>query len=254
MSLQIIEAFPTEKRTINKEEGYLPISEFFCDTIQGEGVYTGHPAAFLRVQGCVLDCSWCDTKEVWKKGNPYNYSELFTMMEHPKFDLIRKLKEGQHLVFTGGSPLLWKHEVGNFIQEFIIRYDFKPFIEVENECVLFPTKELLEYVDCWNNSPKLKNSENTSTRWDYDVVRKMAGLENSWFKFVVSSRKDWKEIKHLYLDSRLIKREQIILMSQGADIEELNRNTNIVVSLAIENNVRFSTRQHVVIWNKTTGV
>jgi len=37
-------------------------------TIQGEGEYVGKPAVFVRLQGCDVGCSWCDSKNTWKKG------------------------------------------------------------------------------------------------------------------------------------------------------------------------------------------
>lgn len=43
-----------------------PINEIF-QTIQGEGVFTGVPAVFIRLQGCPVGCSWCDTKQTWDK-------------------------------------------------------------------------------------------------------------------------------------------------------------------------------------------
>ena len=41
-----------------------PINEIF-QTIQGEGVFTGLPAIFVRLQGCPVGCPWCDTRHTW---------------------------------------------------------------------------------------------------------------------------------------------------------------------------------------------
>ncbi|MCK4826819.1 7-carboxy-7-deazaguanine synthase QueE, partial [bacterium] len=42
----------------------LPLVEEFY-TIQGEGFHTGKAAYFIRIGGCDVGCSWCDTKFSW---------------------------------------------------------------------------------------------------------------------------------------------------------------------------------------------
>jgi len=252
MSLQIIASNEPRNPVFPKDSPYLQVSEFFCDTIQGEGVYTGHPAAFLRLQGCTLECSFCDSIKVWKKGNPYTYNELYEKME--AVDLIRKFKEGQHLVITGGSPLLQQYRVEEFIRGFIERYGFKPFIELENEAVLDPIVGLIYYVDCWNNSPKLESSGNKRNGFNPTIIHNMSNLPNNWFKFVVGSIEDWYEIERGFLKTDLILRNQIILMPLGGNYSELIKNRQLVVDISIKNNVRYSTREHVILWNLQTGV
>jgi len=158
MSLSIIGANPKFSKQKNSAAftNYLNVSEFFCDTIQGEGVHVGHPAAFLRLQGCTLNCSYCDTRSVWLKGNPYSIQELLGLMDQA--DLPRKLFTGQHLVITGGSPLLQQKELEDFFAEFDRIYDFNPFVEIENECTLYPWASIPPYINTWNNSPKLSTS------------------------------------------------------------------------------------------------
>lgn len=251
----LIEANPSTKTGAITHAGFLEVSEFFCDTIQGEGVNMGSPAAFLRLQHCTLNCAWCDTQEVWKEGNPYSFDELFRLMEDSAFALIGKLWSGQHLVITGGSPLKQQMQLINFIEEFIRRYDFKPYIEIENECTIMPAPALIKLVDCWNNSPKLANSGNSNhARFKPKVLATLSMLMNSWFKFVITNEDDWDEIETDFLKTLLMVRQQIILMPQGETRAELEANREGVLQIAIANNVRYSTREHVVIWDKKTGV
>ena len=77
----------------------LPLVEEFY-SIQGEGFHTGKAAYFIRLGGCDVGCSWCDSRFAW---NP----ELHPMVET---DLIVKkaISSGtDSVVVTGGEPLKW---------------------------------------------------------------------------------------------------------------------------------------------------
>lgn len=253
MSTQIIEAFSERKRVTEDTPYKLRVSEFFCDTIQGEGIHVGHPAAFLRLQGCTLDCVWCDTKEVWRTGNPYTFEELFALMEKPGIGLIDKFRSGQHLVITGGSPLLQQEALHSFLYHFESRYGFLPYTEIENECMIMPNKYLAQVINCWNNSPKLDSSGN-KTYYNQRVIYELNQIPNSWFKFVITCEYDWEQINYLYLLTKIISKSNVILMPEGKTRAEIEKNRNLVLSIAIENNVRYSPRMQVELWDKTVGV
>jgi len=255
MIKQIIPADSYKTRGVFQKDGenYLIVSEFYCDTIQGEGVYTGHPAAFLRLTGCTMNCSYCDSLEVWRHGTSYSFKELFELMK--KVKLVNKLWNGQHLVLTGGSPLLQQERLQMFMIAFYKKYNFKPFVEIENECVKMPDPYQTEYIDCWNNSPKLSSSGVPfEIRYKPDVIKYLSSLNDSWFKFVITGEEDWEEIEIGFLLPKLIRKDQIILMPKGATKEELEIHRPITIQMAVSNNVRYSTREHIVIWNSAIGV
>lgn len=252
MPITLIHQNPEFDKKI-KDQDKLAISEMFADTLQGEGIFTGVVSTFVRLQGCTLQCIWCDTLEVWPNGNDYSFDEIFELFE--SIDLIQKFKNGQHLILTGGSPLKQQKRLAEFLTKFVEKYDFKPYIEIENEVVLQPNEQMIQFVDCWNNSPKLANSGmKERVRYKPQLIQFMSQLENSWFKFVISDVEDWLELKRDYIDTNLIDTKRIILMPEGDTFEKLHKNREFVAQLAIDNNVRFSDRLHVTIWNQKVGV
>jgi organic radical activating enzyme len=247
---QIIPAFQPKSMPLLPGTPSLRVAEFYCDTIQGENM-VGYPAAFLRLQHCTLNCQYCDSTEVWRTGEAYSYDELFKLMDEA--DLPRKLYEGQHLVITGGSPLLQEAALIGFLEEFLREYEFKPFIEIENECTIMPTET--EYVNLWNNSPKLASSGiYVGARYKPDILLMLSGLQNSWFKFVISHPQQWMEIWEYFVRPGLIQKKQIVLMPEGSTLSELEKTRPVTLKMAIDNSVRYTDRLHIQLWNKKIGV
>jgi len=256
MSKQLIPAFSKNPRAAELQgvaaNQTLDVAEFFYDTIQGEGIYTGTPAAFLRLKGCVLNCEWCDTTEVWRSGDTYSFTQILDMIEEADLH-YRFVEKDHHLVITGGSPLMQQYNLVGFLNEWRERFGYFPFVEVENEAVMLACPEILDLVDCWNNSPKLFTSGN-NRQLSRQAIKQIGEQSDSWFKFViVDPVDDWIEIEWL-IGHRFIDKDQVILMPQGQTREELKINAPAVVELAIEKGVRFCNREHIVLWDKKTGV
>jgi organic radical activating enzyme len=84
---------------IMAEADRLPLVEEFF-SLQGEGYQTGRAAYFIRLGGCDIGCSWCDSRFSW---NPalHPLVETKTIIEN----VIRS--EADSVVVTGGEPLMW---------------------------------------------------------------------------------------------------------------------------------------------------
>lgn len=249
----IIASNPTEKvQNFDKKQPHLNIAECFT-SIQGEGVTTGVPSVFLRLQGCTLKCVWCDSIEVWEEGNPYTFPQVFELFE--EMGVIEDLRGGHHLILTGGSPLKQQNQLIKFLEEFQLKYDFLPYIEIENEAVLIPKPEMFFLVNQWNNSPKLENSGmKERARYKPEILRELSEYPNSWFKFVIAEESDWDELKKDFLDTELIRSSQVILMPEGSTDEELDKKKQFVIDLCMKHNLIFSSRLQVDIWNQSVGV
>jgi len=90
----------------------MKVNEIFY-SVQGEGHYTGTPAVFIRLSGCNLCCSFCDTQH-----------ESFTEMSEAEIVAEALAFPARHVVITGGEPTLQLnallteslHEAGFYIQ------------------------------------------------------------------------------------------------------------------------------------------
>ncbi len=98
---------------------FYPINEMF-QTLQGEGFYTGVPAIFIRLQGCPVGCSWCDTKHTWEtradretslgdilvktvESDAWGSADAATLID----SIQRQGWTARHVVITGGEPAIF---------------------------------------------------------------------------------------------------------------------------------------------------
>ena len=81
-------------------------------SIQGESSFAGLPCIFLRLAGCNLRCSWCDSTYTFGRG--VSLPTLSILAE------IRSLSPSGGLVeITGGEPMLQARELVPFMRELI---------------------------------------------------------------------------------------------------------------------------------------
>jgi organic radical activating enzyme len=128
----------------------LKLNEILGPTIQGEGIFTGCPSMFVRVQGCSLRCPQCDTKQSWThKGE-----------RTPLAMIENRLQVPPHLdiVITGGEPLDEEHVEGVMkLAQWAFFRDRRVTIETSGQCSyskVLPLR-LFQAVDLWSVSPKL---------------------------------------------------------------------------------------------------
>ncbi len=74
----------------------LKITEIF-KSIQGESSFAGYACTFIRLAGCNLDCTWCDTKYFQDKGENWKAGDILNAIQEMGCPLVE---------FTGGEPLL----------------------------------------------------------------------------------------------------------------------------------------------------
>lgn len=91
-----------------------PVNDIYY-TIQGEGVYTGQPAVFLRLHGCAVGCPFCDTKETWDFETSLEQERISDILgangKHAYLSgseinayICREFPKAIWVVVTGGEP------------------------------------------------------------------------------------------------------------------------------------------------------
>lgn len=83
-------------KLLKKDQLKLRVVEIFR-SVEGEGKWVGLPAVFIRLEGCNLRCSWCDTSYSYD-GNSYTELDVSQIIEKVKQYKIKRV------CITGGEP------------------------------------------------------------------------------------------------------------------------------------------------------
>jgi 7-carboxy-7-deazaguanine synthase len=238
----------------------LAVSEVFY-SIQGEGITTGYPAVFVRLGGCNLMCggegtqrdgelhngaTWrCDSIEVWMKSKA---KEFDTILDQ---ECISAIINGANVIITGGEPLMQQSNVAEFIKYIRANYNDNCYVEIETNGTIEPNEEMQKLVNQWNCSPKLSNSGMPISKTYIEKSISTLNKLNTIFKFVISTKQDYKEVQTTYAK---INRNKIWLMPSGSTKAEINKSKKQVADICKKEYLKFTNRLHIEIWNKKTGV
>ena len=203
-------------------------------SLQGEGASAGEPAVFLRLAGCNLHCSWCDSKRAWGQG-----------IELSATDVAEKLLTFpcRRYIITGGEPLLQSAELEILLK--LLPAD--AIIEVETNGTLAPSPALAARVNQWNVSPKLPHA---GVQPALPVaLPAFAALGSAWFKIVVQGESDWPAIQALHLPA-----DRLILMPCAESRDALLARLPDIAAMALRHHARLGNRLHVILWDQKPGV
>ncbi len=211
------------------------IAEIFR-SIQGEGRLTGTESVFVRVSGCNLRCSYCDTPYAsWDpEGEDLSPSEIVARVRRldrrppePAAAMLPPESSAmvQHLVLTGGEPML-------FAELIPLAAEFRRqgrHITVETSAALYLPVEC----DLMSISPKLSNStpSQPDLRWRRRhelnrhapaVIRRLTAEYDYQLKFVVGRPEDCREVEAYLAEFPELDRARAMLMPQGTDAQKLS--------------------------------
>ncbi len=248
----------------------LEVNEIFGPTIQGEGKFVGTPSIFIRFGRCNMRCEGfgveyttptgeikksCDTyyavdpcfKEQWEKlSSKEIINQVSKLLPNYKIDIV----------ITGGEPLLyWKNTDFQELIKYYIQNGHRVTIETNASLDIEFTQEYQKNI-VFSMSVKLSNSlEPYKKRINTDTLSQISKKTRlSYLKFVIEKTTKENTINEIKEILKQIPKIDVYLMPKGATIEELNINSQAVITSAIENSFIYSDRLHIRIWDNKRGV
>lgn len=224
----------------------LVVAEVFGPTVQGEGPSMGRRASFLRLGGCNLACSWCDTPFTWDAGRFDLRAEL---TRTPVPELVARVLEGSPgiVVITGGEPLLHQQQPGWAVLLAALNVAGVE-VEVETNGTLAPTPATAAAVTRFNVSPKLTHSSDPADkRIRPDALTALRHTGRAAFKFVCRTPADIQEAA-AHTAAYGIPPHEVWIMPEGTTTRELDERLRLLADPAIRAGFNLTTRLHVHAW------
>lgn len=100
-------------------------------SINGEGQHAGELAVFIRLRGCNLNCSYCDTRWACTSDAPAEEMTADELVEYVKSTGVKRV------TLTGGEPLLAR-DVYDLLQRFALENDINVEIETNGSVDISP--------------------------------------------------------------------------------------------------------------------
>jgi 7-carboxy-7-deazaguanine synthase len=226
------------------------ITEIF-KSIQGEGTRAGLPCIFVRLTGCNLRCTWCDTAYAFHGGTKMSVEQVTSRVdklagrapESPGSRATIPLVE-----LTGGEPLL-QEEIYPLTAQ-LLRSGYSVMIETSGERFIgrLPA-EVIKIVDV-----KCPDSGEPDT---FDLANLEALTKNDEVKFVLSTRRDYEFAREFSSRHNLSERVHQVLFSpvfEGPEGQWRGLEPRQLVEWILADGlpVRLGLQLHKFVWDPAT--
>jgi 7-carboxy-7-deazaguanine synthase len=221
----------------------MQITEIY-KSLQGESTYAGMLCVFVRLTGCNLRCTWCDTEYSFYGGKKMTPEQVFDEVEHlsPSGGLVE---------ITGGEPMLQERELVPLMQR-LADSGYTVLLETSGERPLENVPAaVVKIVDAKcpdSGEGGTFREENLQTLKSHDEI-----------KFVISGRSDYEFAREFTAHHNLARRVNAVLFSpafskeaSGArDASNCLLDPQELAEWMLEDNVpaRLGLQIHKLIWN-----
>jgi 7-carboxy-7-deazaguanine synthase len=211
-------------------------------SVQGESSFAGLPCIFVRLAGCNLRCSWCDSEYTFKGGYRQSLDEVEAE--------VAALTPVRLVEFTGGEPMLQERELVPLMER-MLEKGYMLMMETSGERPLGSVpKEVHKIVDV-----KCPGSGEGGT---FRMENLDALTKRDEVKFVISDRNDYEFAREFTRDHGLEERAGAVLFSPAfKKAPSLERSTSncaldprVLVGWMLADGVpaRLSMQIHKYIW------
>jgi 7-carboxy-7-deazaguanine synthase len=166
-------------------------------SIQGESSFAGLPCIFVRLAGCNLRCSWCDSEYTFTGG--YKLSEDQVTAE------IEKLAPVKLIEFTGGEPMLQERELVPLMER-LLRGGYELMMETSGE-------RPLEQVPAAVHKIVDVKCPGSGEAGSFRVSNLECLTDRDEVKFVIANRGDYEFTRDFIRENKLETRARQVLLS-----------------------------------------
>jgi len=221
----------------------MQITEIY-KSLQGESTHAGLPCVFIRLTGCNLRCSWCDSEFSFYGGKKMPLQEVLG-------EVARLSPNGGLVEITGGEPMLQEREVIP-LMEYLLDADYQVLLETSGERVLARVpKAVIKIVDV-----KCPHSGAADT---FAMENLKALQRHDELKFVLTDRTDYEFARDFVVEHELAQRVHAILFSPAfekaasgsRDTSHCQLDPQQLAEWILADNVpaRLSLQIHKLIWD-----
>ena len=208
----------------------LLINEIFY-SIQGESLTAGEPTTFIRLAGCPLRCSYCDTSYAFKDGDELSFESIMSKISSYNTSLI---------TVTGGEPLAQKN---CYIFLDLLSSEFSVSLETSNA---YPIKDVNKNITIILDVKTPKSNESDSNiEVNYNYLK-----NNDQIKFVICDKTDY-DWSVDYIKKHKLSERCKILFSPSYDEMSPTELAELILSDGLQ--VRLQIQLHKVLWGEQRG-
>lgn len=218
----------------------LLVTEIF-HSLQGESSLTGVPFVFVRLTGCNLRCTYCDSAHAFHGGTKMSHAEVISRV---------KSYGVKHVLVTGGEPLMQRNSIE--LMKILVAEGFVVSIETHGEASLQEVpKDVRVVMDI-----KTPSSAMNRGAWKENLKYLKSTDE---IKFVIASKEDFVWAKDV-LKTLHLPMEQILFSPVNHHPESPGDFPGVepvwLAEKMLEDRVaaRFQIQLHKTLWGNRTGV